>query len=65
VSEDLRCAGCDRSGTASEVWAGWTFSRPPRPVGRTVRRDDEQRATVHCPECSRRSVRDVEARLDP
>jgi hypothetical protein len=62
----LRCAHCGRTGDPAEAAAGWTISRRPRPVGRTAERtEEERRATALCPDCSRRHLRDLEARLDP
>jgi hypothetical protein len=62
----LACASCGRTGEPGEVAAGWTVSRPPRPVGAAgPRTDEEQRTTALCPDCSRRHLRDLEARLDP
>ena len=61
--DDVRCAHCGRSGTAAEVTLGWSRDVPPRPTGSTeAARSDE--ASYLCPECTRRAVRDVEARLD-
>jgi hypothetical protein len=49
-----------------DVVTGWSVSRPPRPVGSSAPRTAEQeRLTMHCPDCARRHVRDLEARLDP
>jgi hypothetical protein len=66
VPEELRCATCGRSGAAADVVAGWSVSRPPRPTGSTgPRTAAEDRLTMLCPDCARRHVRDLEARLDP
>jgi hypothetical protein len=66
VSDELACAGCGRTGEPGELAAGWTLSRPPRPVGATRQRTPvEEQGTALCPACSRRHVRDLEARLDP
>ena len=63
TSDDVTCAGCGRVGTATDVTLGWSFDVPPRPTGSTEpARSDE--ASYLCPECTRRMVRDVEARLD-
>ena len=65
VREELRCSGCGRSGAAADVVTGWSVSRPPRPTGSTAPRTAEQeRLTMLCPDCARRRVRDLEARLD-
>ena len=61
--DEVTCAGCGRVGTATDVTLGWSFDVPPRPTGSTEpARSDE--ASYLCPECTRRMVRDVEARLD-
>ncbi|NYJ04536.1 hypothetical protein [Petropleomorpha daqingensis] len=66
VPEELSCAGCGRTGAAADVVTGWSVSRLPRPVGSDAPRTAEQeQLTMHCPDCARRHVRDLEARLDP
>jgi hypothetical protein len=65
IPEELDCAGCGRSGEAADVAAWWSLSWPPRPVGSTARTPGQPGLTAHCPDCARRHVRDVEARLDP
>jgi hypothetical protein len=63
---DVVCASCGRTGEPAEVALAWSVSRPPRPTGATGPRTAEQRRTTAlCPDCARRSVRDLEARLDP
>jgi hypothetical protein len=65
AGDDLVCARCGRTGDPGQLAAGWTVSRPPRPVGAVrPRTPEEQVATALCPDCSRRSLRDLEARLD-
>jgi hypothetical protein len=46
------------------VVTGWSVSTPPRPTGSTRSADGGPIAML-CPECARRLVRDLEARLDP
>jgi endogenous inhibitor of DNA gyrase (YacG/DUF329 family) len=66
VSGDVHCASCGRPGSAADLAAGWSVSRPPRPTGATrPRTAAEERTTALCPDCARRLVRDLEARLDP
>ena len=65
VPDVLSCTGCGRTGTAADVGTGWSLSSAPRATGRTERTPDEERVTALCPDCARRHVRDVEARLDP
>jgi hypothetical protein len=61
--DDVVCAHCGRVGTVTEVTLSWSRDVPPRPTGSTEpARSDE--ASYLCPECTRRAVRDVEARLD-
>jgi len=62
-SDDVTCAGCGRVGTAAEATLGWSFDVPPRPTGSTEPSRSGE-GTYLCPECTRRMVRDVEARLD-
>jgi len=59
------CAVCGRARNAGESRLGWSVTRLPRPTGATARTPEQERDTVLCPECLRRHVRDVEARLDP
>jgi hypothetical protein len=54
---------CGRAGSPAEVALGWVLSRPPRPVGSTAAA--EETTTALCPDCARRHVRDIEARLEP
>jgi hypothetical protein len=61
----LRCARCGRAPRDGESALGWSVSRAPRPTGVIERSPEQERASVLCPECLRRHVRDVEARLDP
>ena len=61
--DDVRCAGCGRVGTATEAMLGWSFDVPPRPTGSTEPARSGE-ASYLCPECTRRRVRDVDARLD-
>jgi endogenous inhibitor of DNA gyrase (YacG/DUF329 family) len=62
---ELVCSSCGRAGTTAELASGWTVSRPPRPTGADrPRTAEEERLTALCPDCARRSVRDLEARLD-
>ena len=64
--DDVACQGCGSTATAAEVAGGWTVSRSPRPVGADrPRTPAEERTTALCPDCSRRHLRDLEARLDP
>jgi hypothetical protein len=65
--EDVVCAACGRRGTAADVAMGWSLAVPPRPTGaqQEERTAATARVTALCPDCLRRSVRDVEARLDP
>jgi len=63
-TEELRCSMCGRAGTAAEAALGWSVSTPPRPVGSTGP-PNRAATTALCPECARRSVRDIEGRLDP
>jgi hypothetical protein len=65
VPDQLVCTGCGRTGNAADVAAGWSLSSLPRATGRSERTAEEERVTALCPDCVRRSVRDVEARLDP
>ena len=66
IPDELRCSGCGSGGAAADVVAGWSLTRPPRPTGRSgPRTAEEQRLTMLCPDCARRHVRDLEARLDP
>ena len=66
TTDDATCAGCGRTGEPDAVAAGWSVSRPPRPVGADrPRTAEEERTTALCPDCSRRHLRDLEARLDP
>jgi hypothetical protein len=65
VPEELLCAGCGRPGSPADLATGWSVSSPPRPTGSTARTPDQERVTVLCPDCARRWVRDLEARLDP
>ncbi|MGY1637778.1 hypothetical protein ACI78V_14120 [Geodermatophilus sp. SYSU D00742] len=62
--ELLVCAACGRTGTPADVATGWSMSTPPRPTGAREARPPGPLSAL-CPECLRRSVRDVEARLDP
>jgi hypothetical protein len=64
LPEQLRCDRCARTGTAAEVATGWSVSTPPRPTGSTHTAADGPIAML-CPDCARRLVRDLEARLDP
>jgi hypothetical protein len=43
---------------------GWSVSTPPRPTGSTQAAGDGP-VFMLCPDCARRLVRDLEARLDP
>jgi hypothetical protein len=61
----LICTGCGRTATAGEAATGWSLSRAPRATGRTHRTPEQERVTALCPDCVRRHVRDLEARLDP
>jgi hypothetical protein len=64
--DDRACADCGRTGEPGTVAAAWTVSRTPRPVGADrPRTAAEERTTALCPDCSRRHLRDLEARLDP
>jgi len=63
TSYDVTCAGCGRVGTAAEVSLAWSLDVPPRPTGSTEPARSGE-ASYLCPECTRRLVRDVEARLD-
>ena len=63
AADDVTGAGCGRVGTAGEAMLGWSFDVPPRPSGSTEPVRSGQ-ASYLCPECTRRMVRDVEARLD-
>jgi hypothetical protein len=65
VPEELHCTGCGRRGTAADVALGWSLSSAPRATGRIDRTPEQERVTALCPDCARRHVRDVEARLDP
>lgn len=65
VPDKLSCAVCGRTGTAADVATGWSISRPPLATGRAERAPDEERVSALCPDCARRHVRAVEARLDP
>lgn len=63
---DVSCASCGRPGTTADLAAGWSVSRRPRPTGAArPRTAEEERTTALCPDCARRLVRDLEARLDP
>lgn len=64
-SAPLVCARCGRASAAGDSGLAWSLAREPRPTGVTVRTPDQERMTLLCPECVRRHVRDVEARLDP
>jgi len=66
VSEALLvCSQCGRTGTPAELAAGWTVSRAARPTGADrPRTAEEERTTALCPDCARRLVRDLEAKLD-
>lgn len=59
------CARCGRSPADGESVLGWSSARDPRPTGTTTRSAEQERTSALCPECLRRHVRDVEARLDP
>jgi hypothetical protein len=65
VPDRLICTGCGRTGTAADVVTGWSLSSEPRATGRSQRTPDQERVTALCPDCARRHLRDVEARLDP
>jgi hypothetical protein len=65
VPDELVCSGCGRAGSPADLATGWSVSSPPRPTGSTARTAEQEQVTVLCPECARRWVRDVEARLDP
>lgn len=65
MSGDVHCDSCGRPGTAADLATGWSVSRPPRPTGPArARTAAEERTTALCPDCARRHVRDLEARLD-
>ncbi|SFL67836.1 hypothetical protein [Geodermatophilus ruber] len=65
-TDELRCALCGRTGTAADAASGWSLSVPPRATGaQDGGRPRPDRVTALCAECARRSVRDLEARLDP
>jgi len=57
------CRGCGRRGSLAEVALSWSFDIPPRPTG-SAEAPSTAEAAYLCPECTRRVVRDVEARLD-
>jgi ribosomal protein L34E len=65
VSGPLVCTRCDRAPREGESGVAWSHARDPRPTGVTSRTPEQERGSVLCPECLRRHVRDVEARLDP
>jgi len=66
LPDALSCAACGSTGAVSDAAAGWSLTRPPRATGRTgPRTAAEERLTMLCPDCARRHVRDLEARLDP
>jgi hypothetical protein len=61
----LICTQCGRTGTPAELATGWTVSRAARPTGTLrPRTAEEERTTALCPDCARRLVRDLEAKLD-
>jgi hypothetical protein len=59
------CGRCGRARTDGDSSLGWSVAREPRATGVTARTREQERVSVLCPECLRRHVRDVEARLDP
>jgi hypothetical protein len=62
----LVCSQCGRTGTAADLAAGWTVARAAHPTGADrPRTAEEERTTALCPDCARRLVRELEARLDP
>jgi hypothetical protein len=65
IPDEVSCAGCGRRGTAADLATGWSLSTPPRATGTSGRTAEQERLTALCPDCVRRSVRDLEARLDP
>jgi hypothetical protein len=65
VPGTLVCTRCGRAPQDGDSGFGWSLARAPRPTGASVRTPEQERVSVLCPECLRRHVRDVEARLDP
>ena len=61
----LVCTRCGREARDGESAVAWSRARDPRPTGVTTRTPEQERESALCPECLRRHVRDVEARLDP
>jgi hypothetical protein len=64
LPDQLSCDRCARTGTAADVASGWSVSTPPRPTGSSGSFEGGP-ITMLCPDCARRLVRDLEARLDP